>query len=133
MEKRIFTYPQAIALLEEVRAITRFHSDRMESVRSQSPARPGTRRHHKVNEWCNRIIEEWAAKVSALGALPKGLWTVDFDSGEGFYYCWVLDEPMLGFVHDYAEGFSGRRPLRKEGEHAPEDDRDLPPGDGPAT
>lgn len=125
MEKRIFTFSEASNLLDEVRVITQSASLRMASVRSQSVARPGSKRHHKVNEWCNRVIESWADQVTALGAHPKGLWTVDFDSGEGFFYCWELDEPRLAYMHGYEEGFSGRRPLSLKGglnDDLPEDD-----------
>ncbi len=61
------------------------------------------------------MINQWAEEIMALGALPKGLWTVDFDSGEGYYYCWTLNEADLIYYHLYEEGFVGRKPLSEMG------------------
>jgi len=39
------------------------------------------------------------------------LWLVDFDSGDGIYYCWRHPEASLEYFHEYGAGFAGRRPL----------------------
>jgi hypothetical protein len=42
-----------------------------------------------------------------LGCLPKGIWLVDFDNGEG-YYCWRYGDDQIEYFHGYSDGFSGR-------------------------
>ncbi len=46
----------------------------------------------------------------SLGAEVKGLWLVDWDSGDG-YFCWRFPEAALAFFHTYEEGFAGRLPV----------------------
>ena len=41
------------------------------------------------------------------GCQAKGMWLVDFDTGEG-YYCWHYPEPEICYFHGYDEGFRGR-------------------------
>jgi hypothetical protein len=52
----------------------------------------------------------WAQQVQSLGAEVKGLWLVDWDSGDG-YFCWRFPEETLAFFHTYEEGFAGRLPI----------------------
>ena len=42
----------------------------------------------------------------------KGLWLVDFDSGDG-YWCWAYPEDDLGYWHSYEGGFGARVPLEE--------------------
>jgi hypothetical protein len=58
----------------------------------------------------NREIETWNSKVRKLGAIPKGLWLVDIDSGSG-YYCWKFPETRIGYWHDYKSGYANRVPI----------------------
>jgi len=107
-----FTYAEARELVPQVREITRQADERVSELRAQAArAAPGSRQAHKLKEWVTAAINRWADDITALGALPKGLWTVDFDSGEGFYYCWSFDEADLLYYHPYEEGFVGRKPL----------------------
>ncbi|MCH9044653.1 MAG: DUF2203 family protein, partial [SAR324 cluster bacterium] len=90
MESKIFTYEEASSLLEDVREITAAAHSRLQELRAQIEGAPaGSPRSRKLTEWINTVIHQWAEEIMALGALPKGLWTVDFDSGEGYYYCWT--------------------------------------------
>ena len=52
-------------------------------------------------------IQSWNVKIRKLGAIPKGLWIVDFDSGNG-YFCWKYPEPTILYWHGYSDGFSNR-------------------------
>lgn len=120
MESKIFTYEEASGLLEDVREITAAAHSRLQELRAQIEGAPaGSPRSRKLTEWINTVIHQWAEDIMALGALPKGLWTVDFDSGEGYYYCWTLDEAKLSYFHDYQEGFVGRRPLTENPDAPP--------------
>ena len=49
----------------------------------------------------------WTRDMEILGVVVKGLWLVDFDSGEG-YYCWKYPEPAVSHYHGYDDGFPGR-------------------------
>lgn len=65
-----------------------------------------------------RGIDEWLSKVSALGAVPKGIdpALVDFPhrhEGREVYLCWRLGDKRLTHYHGVDEGFSGRKPLPK--------------------
>jgi hypothetical protein len=112
MENRIFTYDEASAALEEVRTLTLAAHTRLQQLRAKvDGAAPGSPRAKKLGEWINTVIHQWAEDIMALGAQPKGLWTVDFDSGKGYYFCWSLNEPRLSHFHNYEEGFVGRKPL----------------------
>lgn len=55
------------------------------------------------------LIEAWSESMQALGADVKGLWLVDFDSGDG-YWCWAWPETDLSHWHSYEGGFRSRVP-----------------------
>ncbi|MFP5245050.1 MAG: DUF2203 family protein [Thermoanaerobaculia bacterium] len=95
MDKKIFSYEDAVALLPEVQRLTNDAVERVEEMTSENPAD------------YQRVVQEWAEEVLALGIEVKGLWLVDFDSGAG-YYCWRHPEPALEYFHGYEEGFAGR-------------------------
>lgn len=112
MDNTIFTYQEACELLDEVREITTEAHNRLQELRKKADGLPPqSRQAKKLGEWINTAIHLWAEEILALGALPKGLWTVDFDSGKGYYYCWTLNEATLSYFHNYEEGFMGRKPL----------------------
>jgi hypothetical protein len=113
MPLRIFTYAEASRQLEAVRSKTLAASERLETLRAQAEdARPD--RAAQLREAIDEVVEQWTSDMMALGALPKGLFTVDFDSGKGFFYCWTLNEPVLDHMHRYEEGFAQRQPLPEE-------------------
>ena len=101
-ETRIFSFDEARTVLPKVKEITSdavFRYARLgESGGESEEERQG-------------IVREWAREIVSLGAVIKGLWLVDFDSGAG-YYCWKYPEPSLEYFHTYDEGFSGRLPLQ---------------------
>ena len=112
MDNKIFSYDEASAILEEVRELTVAAHERLQELREKVEGiPPGSRRAKKLSEWINTVIHQWAEDIMSLGALPKGLWTVDFDSGKGYYFCWTLNESRLTHFHNYEEGFMGRKPL----------------------
>ena len=112
MENRIFSYEEASELLDAVRQFTSEAHNRLQELRAQIDALPGgSKRARKLSEWINTVIHQWSEEMMAMGALPKGLWTVDFDSGKGFYYCWTLNEATLAYFHKYEEGFIARKHL----------------------
>ncbi len=61
----------------------------------------------------DRELQAWNEKVRKLGGVPKGLWLVDLDAGDG-YYCWKYPEAEVTHWHEYKSGFPGRLPLQEK-------------------
>lgn len=109
--KRIFTLREAQALLPQVREITRAAHGRATALEAQAEElRPGNRRI-EVEAQYTAVVRAWVSQVVDLGLEVKGLWLVDFDSGDGLYYCWQHPEEQIEYFHDYDSGFGGRKPL----------------------
>lgn len=112
-DPRMFTLSEAEALFPLVRRITQAAYNELEPVRRNLeafvPTNPLIRDVEKQYE---TIVKRWVAKMERLGLVVKGLWLVDFDTGDG-YLCWKFPELKLGYYHGYHEGYSGRRPLRE--------------------
>jgi hypothetical protein len=110
-KKRIFTLREAQALLPEVKQITARAAARAEKLQAQlEDLTPGDKRTQFEAQY-NALVRGWAEQVVDLGCDVKGLWLVDFDSGDGLYYCWHHPEDKLEYFHDYDAGFAGRKPL----------------------
>jgi hypothetical protein len=97
IDKKIFSYEDACALLPEVQRLTTEAVVEVDALGEVD----------ETNEDFRRIVTAWANSVLSLGIEVKGLWLVDFDNGSG-YYCWRHPEPSLQFFHGYEEGFRGR-------------------------
>ena len=54
-----------------------------------------------------KLVRKWIASITRLGAIPNGLWRVDFDTGEG-YLCWRFPELKIGYFRDYDSEFDDR-------------------------
>lgn len=109
--KRIFTLKEAQQLLPQVRALTAAAAAGAASLEARfESAGTDAARSHLASQ-SQALWRDWARDVEALGCDVKGLWLVDFDSGDGIFYCWQYPEEQLEFFHDYDSGFAGRRPL----------------------
>lgn len=110
-EHRIFTLEEALELFSLVRRITAASAAELEpiSVRLREPFSFNDEITVLEKEY-ERIVRRWVAKMERLGLVVKGLWLVDFDTGDG-YLCWKFPELELGHYHPYDKGFSGRHPL----------------------
>ncbi len=110
-DPRIFTLAEAHALFPLVRSITHAAHAELEPVRrkleSMVPTNPSIR---DVERQYESVVKRWVAKMERLGLVIKGLWLVDFDTGDG-YLCWKFPELKIGHYHAYHEGYTGRRPL----------------------
>ena len=112
MPARTFTYDEALALFPRVRSLTAAAVRRVETLSSAVRSREeGEERRTELEETFQVIVTEWARRVRSLGAEVKGLWLVDFDSGDG-YYCWRWPEEVLGHFHDSEQGFADRLPVQ---------------------
>ena len=78
-------------------------------LESMAPVNPQI---HAVDRHYEAIVKRWMAKMARLGLVIKGLWLVDFVTGDG-YLCWKFPELKIGQYHGYHEGYTARRPLRE--------------------
>jgi len=111
-EPRCWSLEGARALLPDVRkrtasAVAEVHAllERRESDGDKALTA------EQLDAQVGRVTSDWVRAMEALGLEVKGLWLVDFDSGDGIYYCWRHPEEKLEYFHDYDSGFAGRRPL----------------------
>ena len=105
---RRFTLEEARALLPAVRRLTDDAVHEAEALAKQmQKVGPGNAQYERLDESLNARIVRWATDVESLGAEVKGLWLVDFDTGDG-YYCWKHPEPVISHYHGYTDGFAGR-------------------------
>jgi len=103
---RSWTLAGARAVLPDVRTRTERaveEAERLVLAREGAAAEEAER----VDAAIQAVIERWAREMEALGAEVKGVWLVDFDSGNG-YYCWRWPETALDHFHGYEDGFAGR-------------------------
>lgn len=109
---RIFNLEEAQALMPQVKALTApvFHlAESLAREISQAEETGATTDCEELRERLQALVESWAEAIRDLGADVKGLWLVDFDSGDG-YWCWAHPESELSHWHSYDSGFSGRMP-----------------------
>jgi hypothetical protein len=112
IKKRIFTLREAQELLSEVKGITERAVTRIEDLQEQLEGLDSAdSRREDLESMTHSVVRSWAHDIESLGCEAKGLWLVDFDSGDGLYYCWQHPEERLAFFHEYDAGFAGRRPL----------------------
>ena len=110
-ETRVFTLTEAEELFPLVRSITDSAWRELEPVRRKLEAMvPVNPQIHQVEHQYETIVKRWMAKMARLGLVVKGLWLVDFDTGDG-YLCWKFPELRIGQYHGYHEGYTRRRPL----------------------
>jgi len=110
---RVFTLEEARAVLPGIVTLTRPVFELAASLSEEmeeADRRRDTRRLEALQGRLNALVASWSGAVQELGPEVKGLWLVDFDSGDG-YWCWAYPEDDLSFWHSYAEGFRGRVPL----------------------
>lgn len=108
MSERIFTLGEARALLPKIREITERYREEVDLLRGEMLAAPEEERE-EIEAKIEDLVADWAGEVAATGAEPKGVWLVDFDSGDGYYFCWRYGEADVEHVHPYEGGFAARR------------------------
>ena len=107
----IFTLEEARALLPRVQQVTRRYYDSVERLRESLDDPDDVTEVQHLETRLHTELRTWAAELNALGVEVKGLWVADFDSGDGYYYCWKLGEDDIEHFHRYETGFAGRRPI----------------------
>jgi hypothetical protein len=107
----MFTLEEARTLLPQVKAITQRSYDIVEGLRESVHNPDDIAEVERLEKRLNAEIQKWVAKLNDFGVEVKGLWLADFDSGDGYYYCWKLGEDDIEHFHRYETGFAGRRPI----------------------
>ena len=107
--RSVFSLEEAQELLHVIFRITKSYAEKVESLIARLDTLASGQDHlaTSLETQVNGLIQDWQNKVQKLGALPKGLWIADFDSGEG-YYCWKYPERKIEFWHKYTDGFTKR-------------------------
>lgn len=109
--KRIFSYDEALSTFPTIRDLTAAAVRQIEALVNQiSSHEEMDDNRAELEEACQTIVQAWTDEVTSVGCEVKGLWLVDWDSGDG-YYCWKFPEESIGFFHTYEEGFAGRLPI----------------------
>lgn len=120
--RRVFSLEDARAVLPVVFRITKEYARRVDGLVSRLESRDSLREDliDAIESQISQLVLEWQGKLQKLGALPKGLWLADFDSGDG-YYCWKYPERTVEFWHSYNDGYSRRVQAEKKPTHASTD------------
>lgn len=114
-QARIFSLAEANSLLKEVAGVTAEVVRELEEIRQRYQIDPGEGSEampQPAVEEIEHVLNGWAGAIAELGALPKGYFTVDFQSREPeMLYCWTYGEEKIEFTHKVWENFTHRRPL----------------------
>jgi hypothetical protein len=108
--KRIFSYDDALNTFPLVRDLTAAAVRQIEALAGRLGGDELDRRRDEIAAAQEKIVHAWTREVTAIGCEVKGIWLVDWDSGDG-YYCWRFPEQSISFFHTYDEGFAGRIPI----------------------
>ncbi len=108
----VFSLEEARQILPVVRRITTEFAAKVELLiaRLETLQLNQTETICTLEKQVNELIQSWNDKIRKLGADPRGLWVVDFNSGEG-YYCWKHPETDILYWHSYDDSYIGRKPL----------------------
>jgi len=112
---RVFTLEEARDVMPRVKALTRPVFELAASLADELEVAEDAQdagRAEALRERINTLVASWSDAVQDLGPEVKGLWLVDFDSGDG-YWCWAYPENDLGYWHSYEGGFGARVPLQE--------------------
>lgn len=108
---RVFRYDEALDLFPHVRDATSAAVDAVSRLTQElALAEDPEDAQEAFDEAYRKVVRRWVEEIESFGCEAKGLWLVDFDSGDG-YWCWKHPEPTVAHFHDYEEGFAGRVPV----------------------
>ena len=108
---RYFTLSEANESLKLVKKITFDSYGELESVKTKLQSLlPSDPRIVFAEKEYEKIVKKWISKMERLGVVVKGLWLIDFDTGDG-YLCWKYPEFEISYYHEYTGGFAARKPI----------------------
>ena len=105
---RIFTLEQANLLVPEVTRVTSEVQERLDDLRkAYHGADPDAGR--SLESETRALLTSWQEAVLAMGAEPKGIFTVDFRSPDpNVLWCWTSSEAEIAHRHFTWESFKDR-------------------------
>jgi len=109
--RRVFSYDEALGTFPVIRDRTEAAVRQVEALFNALRSREEMEdRREEMESAYQQIVGRWTQEILSIGCEVKGLWLVDWDSGDG-YFCWRYPEPTIGHYHSYEEGFAGRVPI----------------------
>lgn len=104
-----FSIDEANRLVQILKRVTKKHSEKVTQLIAELEKMSAAEHFEtrKIEDIVSREITLWNTKVRQLGAVPKALWLVDIDSGDGFY-CWQYPEAEISYWHEYRSGYANR-------------------------
>jgi hypothetical protein len=115
---RIFSLSEANELIPVVSELTAGVVEHLEAIRQRHELRqPRVEEDlpETILKEIERALHQWSEEIQQLGAMPKGYFTVDFQSLDPeLLYCWTYGEDRIGYTHKAWENFMHRRPLVDE-------------------
>ncbi len=106
----MFSIKECRDLLPEIYNITEKFYNKIEKISIKlldSNDEVEKRLHRSINS----LINMWADKMTQLNVNVTGLWSVNFDSGDGIYYCWKFPENDIKYFYSYEKSLKSRRPI----------------------
>jgi len=112
---RVFTLEQANSAVPRVARVTAEVQQRLDELRrSYQQATADT--ESSLEEETRALLGSWQDAILAIGAEPKGLFTVDFRSPDpNVLWCWTVSEPEITHRHFTWESFKNRVDIRDGG------------------
>ncbi len=105
---RVFTLEQANGAVLEVSRVTsevQESLDRLRDLHAEDESGAGG----PLEVETRQILAGWQAAILAIGAEPKGIFTVDFRSPDpNVLWCWTVSEPQITHTHFTWETFKDR-------------------------
>ena len=115
---RIFSLAEANELISVVSELTAGVVEHLDAIRQRHELHPPGGEAdlpETILKEVEQALHQWSENIQQLGAVPKGYFTVDFQSFDPeLLYCWTYGEDRIAYTHKVWENFMHRRPLADE-------------------
>lgn len=96
---RVFTRKDAEEILPIIRRITEQAALKASDLRERLRFVPVEEHlHERLSIRLDTTVKMWATKIAHLGCEPRGIWLVDFDTGDG-WLSWRYGDDGLHHFH----------------------------------
>ncbi len=110
---QIYSLQEARAILPLISKLTRRWHERADKILLSFHYSKDEKKRAELEKIFNKMIDDWAEAIEKLGPTVKGPWLVDFDTGDGNYWCWQYPEEDILHKHSHLGGFQTRRPIQE--------------------
>jgi hypothetical protein len=116
---KVFTLAEANELIPLVADLTAEVVQQLDAIRQKYKSDESSGSSTEVPGWVLQEVESvlagWSERVNEIGAVPKGYFTVDFQSVDPeLLYCWSYGEERISHTHKVWENFSHRKPIEAD-------------------